>query len=163
MSDRLDSRFSHEWHVAINRFHKDKTGEGWNHFMYEAKTAADEVPRLAILFQRERLGKLPETHQQCSCCAPVPVPSNHLTCCLGTRCSTCPMLLALDQAQLSADQIDTAKAWTCAAHIISKGGDPAGEGYVLTVDDRMFWSNVYESLAAGDDEPAPELPSEEHS
>jgi hypothetical protein len=160
--ERLDNRMSHEWHVAINRFTADTRDAGdWPHFMYEAKTCADEVPRLALLFQMERLGKLPQIHQQCSCCPPQPVPSNHLTCCLGTKCATCPMLLALDKADMPADQIDQAKAWTCAAHILSSGGDPAGEGYILTVDDRMFWTNVYDSLAQSDEEPSTELrPSE---
>ena len=33
-------------------------------------------------------------------------------------------------------------------------GDPAGEGYVLTVDDRMFWERTYASMAGGPpDEP----------
>src|ERR1700722_20407837 len=134
--ERLNSRFSHEWHVAINKFNVGKQGTGdWQSFMYEAKAAADEVPRLATLFQMERLGKLPAVHQQCSCCPPEPVPSNHLICCLGTKCSECPMLKALDAADLSADEIDTAKSWTCATHIISKGGDVSGEGFILTVDD----------------------------
>lgn len=153
MTDRLDHRFSHEWHVAINRFHDGKHGDDRRSFMYEAKAAADEVPRLTMLFQAERLGKLPLVHQQCSCCPPQPIPTNHLTCCLGTRCSECPMLKALDAAELSADQIDIAKAWTCVTHIIGEGGDMAGEGYILTVDDRMYWDNVYQSLAASDEDP----------
>lgn len=152
MTERLDNRFSHEWHVAINRFHDGKAGTGeWKRFMYEAKSAADEVPRLALLFKMEREKKLPETHQQCSCCPPEPVPSNHLTCCLGTKCAACPMLLALEQAKLTPEQIDLAKAWTCTAHILSDGGDIMNEGYILTVDDRMFWDNVYQSLAASDE------------
>lgn len=40
-----------------------------------------------------------------------------------------------------------AKAWTCAAHIVSSGGDVLREGYLLTVDDRMYWDKVYENLA----------------
>lgn len=158
MTDRLDHRLSHEWHVAINRFHQDKHGtDQWQRFMYEAKSAADEVPRLVKLFQMERLGKLPTVLRPCSCCPPQDVPSNHLTCCLGKKCSDCPMLNALESPNLSADQIDFAKAWTCAVHIISEGGDTAGEGYILTVDDRMYWDGVYQSLATPDDEDA--LPS----
>ena len=35
--------------------------------MYDAKTMADEVPRMVMLFQAERdLKSLPQTHQQCS-------------------------------------------------------------------------------------------------
>jgi len=29
------------------------------------------------------------------------------------------------------------------------GGDVAGEGFITTVDDRMYWGNVYESLSRG--------------
>ena len=48
-------------------------------------------------------------------------------------------------------EIDAAKAWTCAAHIVSSGGDPLKEGYLLTVDDRMFWDNVYTNMSAQGD------------
>lgn len=44
---------------------------------------------------------------------------------------------------------DLAKAWTCAGHIVTEGGDTANEGFVLTVDDRMYWDNVYHSLSQG--------------
>jgi hypothetical protein len=47
--------------------------------------------------------------------------------------------------------VDTAKAWTCAAHIVSTGGDTMNEGFLLRVDDRMFWDNVYSSLAQTDE------------
>lgn len=49
------------------------------------------------------------------------------------------------------EDVDEAKAWTCAAHIVSQGGDRMGEGYMLRVDDRMFWDNVYSSLAQTDE------------
>jgi hypothetical protein len=148
--DRLDNRFSHEWHVAINRYHDGKHGDDRSGFMYEAKTCADEVPRMALLFQMQRLDKLPKIHRQCSLSTPEPIIDQKLTCCLGTECAKCPMLLALDLANLPPDQTDLAKAWTCAAHIISSGGDTMREGYILTTDDRMYWDNVYQSLAAGD-------------
>lgn len=151
---RLDNQFGHEWHVAINRFHDGKWGEGRSRWMYEAKTAADEVPRLAVLFAMERDGKLPKVHVQCQHCSPdhEHIEDNHLTCCLGVDCRACPELLAIDGAQLSNEQRDQAKAWTCAAHIISRGGDTMGEGYILTKDDRMYWDRVYSNLAASDDE-----------
>ena len=108
--------------------------------MYEAKTMADEVPRLVLLFKREREGRNPSVHQQCSRSQPVPVVDNHLSCCLGVKCRECPELLAIEKMEKSTpEEIDTAKAWTCAAHIVSEGGDPAGERYLMTVDDRMFW------------------------
>lgn len=144
----------HAWHVAINR-HSDalrKEGKDWPRFMYEAKKMASEIPRMALLFKCEREGALPETHQQCSHQQPVSVKDNHLSCCLGVECRKCPHLLALDKLEGGdAAEIDFAKAWTCAAHIVSSGGDTANEGYLLSVDDRMFWDNAYASLAASED------------
>jgi hypothetical protein len=152
MIERLHHSLNHEWHVAINKFHDGKVGTGeWKHWMYEAKSMADEVPRLAILFKMQREQSLPTEHRQCSHAEPVPVPNNELTCCLGTKCASCPMLLALDQAKLEPEQIDIIKAWTCATHIVSEGGDHAGEGYIMTTDDRMYWDRVYSNLAASND------------
>lgn len=149
--ERLDSTLSHEWHVAINKYNDGKFGKDtYGKFMYEAKNLADEVPRLAILFKMERENKLPKIHKQCSMSAAEPIIDNHLKCCLGTKCAECPYLAGIDLAKITPEQKDTAKAWTCAAHIISKGGDVMGEGYIMTVDDRMYWDNVYSSLSQSD-------------
>ena len=152
--DRLDNKFAHEWHVAINEFNRPRWNgdgaDGWQGWMYEAKDLADEVPRMVLLFKREREGQLPTIHQQCSQSETEPVADNHLTCCLGVETRKCEFLAALDSAKLTPEQIDTAKAWTCACHIVSKGGDPAKEGYLLTVNDRMFWERTYESMMATD-------------
>lgn len=139
----------HRWHVAINKHSNEcrKIGEDWPRFMYEAKTASQESERLALLFAREREGKLCKVHRQCSHSAPEPVEDNHLTCCLGKKCKECPHLLALEKADLPPEEIDKAKAWTCVAHILQNGGDVAGEGYLMTVDDRMFWDRVYDSMS----------------
>jgi hypothetical protein len=144
---------NHEWHVAVNRradaWRKD--GKSWDdmRFMYEAKTMADEVPRMIMLFKAEREKVLPRTHQQCSTQAPVPVPDNHLSCCLGVKARECPHLRALEKIErCTPDDVDEAKAWTCAAHIVSEGGDHMNEGYMLRVDDRLFWDNVHSSLAS---------------
>lgn len=148
--------FLHRWHVAINKriwpsldvpYNEEAAASG--RFMYDAKTAADEVPRLTYWFRLERLAQMPDLHRQCSRSAAEPIADNHLTCCLGVACRACPFLAAIDTAQLSGPEKDTAKAWTCVAHIISQGGDPANEGYVLTTGDRMFWDNLHASLAAG--------------
>lgn len=152
MSER--GNFFHEWHVAINRHSRPQDGDrpDWStmRFMYEAKTAAQEVPRLARLFKLEREGGLPKTHRHCSHSPLEAVPENHLTCCLGVKCTKCAFLKALDGAELSPEQIDEAKAWTCATHIIGEGGDTMREGYILTVDDRMFWDRTYASMAQTD-------------
>lgn len=34
--------------------------------------------------------------------------------------------------------------------IVSTGGGPMNEGFLLHVGDRMFWDNVYANLAAQD-------------
>jgi len=145
-----ESKKQHAWHVAINQHH-NLCGDGprpeWKRWMYEAKELANEVPRLALLFKMERLGTLPKLHKQCSMSPVEPVEDNHLTCCLGTECRKCEALLALEKAELEPEEIDQAKAWTCATHIVSEGGDQAREGYILTVDDRMFWDTAYHYLS----------------
>jgi hypothetical protein len=55
---------------------------------------------------------------------------------------------------MSAEEKDQAKAWTCAAHIEYEKGKRSGilddsEGYVLHEGDKIYWQNVYESLASG--------------
>lgn len=181
-ADEEHKGFDGAWHRAVNEYEApfaagrdvraDRDGKD---FMYQARHAAHEVPRLALLFRREREGKLGTVHKQCSHDhAGTPVPDNHLTCCLGVECRKCPHLAALDAVQtrrtftrtgieegtgipiiepvdhpIPAEQRDVLKAWTCVTHILMRGGDHAGEGYVMTVDDRMYWENVYSSLAGG--------------
>ncbi len=142
------------WHRAINKYTDELRKEGPEsentHFMYEAKYMALEIPRMQRLFADERNHKLRTTHKQCSHQEAVPVTDNHLKCCLGKECRKCPHLLALDKMTDSTDEeIDNTKAWTCASHIVWQGGDTMGEGYLLTVCDRMYWDNVYNSLAGG--------------
>jgi hypothetical protein len=150
--ERLKYPMIHEWHVAINQHNSAMRVADWKRWMYEAKAMADEVPRMALVLGKERRGELTGTHKQCSMTPAVPVPENHLKCCLGVKCAACPELLALDKMErVTPEEIDLAKAWTCAAHIVSEGGDMANEGYLLDVSDRMFWDNVHASLAQGDE------------
>ncbi len=145
---------NHEWHVCCNAANPIGDKET-PRFMYDGKTMADEVPRMVMLFKQEREKSLPATHVQCHSCDPAgqPISENHLSCCLGVKCLECPALLALDKMQrVTPEQIDEAKAWTCAAHVVSSGGDTMGEGYLLHVGDRVYWERVYDNLAA-DDEP----------
>ena len=145
---RLKYPLNHEWHVSINKHVNSPEMHKGNEFMYEAKNMADEVPRMIMLFKDERLGKLAKKHKQCSKQEPEEIKENHLSCCKGVKCSECPQLLALESIErVEPEDIDTAKAWTCAAHIVSTGGDMAKEGYLMTVSDKMYWANVYESLA----------------
>jgi len=131
-------------------------GKDWPRFMYDAKEAFNESKRLVILFERERTDKLPKVHKQCSLSPAVPVPENYLTCCLGKKCRECEYLAALDTAAISPEERDTAKAWTCVGHILSEGGDISGEGFITTVDDRLYWENVYKSLAYDPEHDQPE-------
>lgn len=149
----LDRESDHPWHVSINRFMDSARAAGEyerRRWMYEAKYLASEVPRMALLFGKERRGELPKPHKQCSLSPTEPVADNHLRCCLGVECRKCPELLALDSADMPPEEIDKAKAWTCGAHIVSEGGDSSLEGYLLTVDDIMFWRRTYESMAGVD-------------
>jgi hypothetical protein len=162
---RLPRELDHPWHVEINR-HSSEQGFGAVSWMYDAKHLAEEVPRLALLFGIERRGELPVIHHQCSRDhAGTPVPDNHLTCCLGVECRTCPHLAVVDRVKtrrdysvhpsvelaVTDDERDVLKAWTCAAHIMrSAPSVDTSEGFVLTTDDRMYWNNVYASLSAGD-------------
>lgn len=153
----MSERYPYPWHWAVNRA-MPTLGFDKARFMYDAIHASHELPRLALLFGMERQGKLPDAHQQCSLSAPQEVKANRLTCCLGVRCAECPFLLALDSMatdKATPEEIDRAKAYTCVTHIAASGGDPAGEGYVLDVSDRMFWDNVHASLATADDGDAP--------
>ena len=155
--ERPDDKFIHEWHKAINKFHlrdfppKKENSRPW---MYDAKNLCDEIPRMAMLFSKERMKILPSIHKQCLLSPSEKINDNHLTCCLGVECRKCEELLALEKADLPKEQIDQVKAWTCAAHILSAKRErfvDDTEGYLLTEDDKMFWSNVYESLAACDE------------
>jgi hypothetical protein len=140
--------FFHNWHVAINGCVKEHGFEG-NEVLYEAKSAAAELPRIAYIFGKERRGELSAVHQQCSHTAPVPIAENYLMCCLGKRCGECPMLKGIEQMKGTDAEKDLAKAFTCVAHIISEGGDPANEGYIMDLGDRMFWTNMYSNMADG--------------
>lgn len=149
------SDVDHAWHVAINHRMDEGTGDERMkvfqeaRFMYDAKSAAAALPSMAYQFKKERMGELRKVYQKCSCCTDAQhVVDNHLTCCLGVECRKCPHLLALNSAKLEPEQIDWIKAWTCAAHIVSKGGDVNGEGFILATDDRMFWDSVYKNRSS---------------
>lgn len=145
---RLDNALGQSWHEAINQHSQGLAGtDDWPSFMHEAKTARDEIPRMELLFGKERKGELPKVSSGCSCGHEgKPIENNYLQCCLGKKTKECSHLLALENSDLQPEQIDHAKAWTCAAHILSSGGDVMGEGYLLTVGDRIFWDGVYQSL-----------------
>lgn len=147
----ISRQSNHEWHVALNKFNTVAKVE-FQHWMYDAKAASTEVPRLALLFRQEREGQLPKQYQQCSHSDPAPVVDNKLTCCIGQVCKECPYLLAIDEATMSPEEKDEAKAWTCVGHILGTKDLDTSEGFILTEDDRMFWSNLYKNMSAQDPE-----------
>lgn len=156
MNDKTHRQFMHNWHVSINRHAtiQRELGRPWPSYMYEGKSAAGELPRLIKLFALERTGQLPKIHRQCSRSQHEQIENNHLTCGLGMKCKECPELMALDSIKdATPDDIDTAKAWTCVAHILENARNcDTSEGYILRVDDRMFWDRVYANLSADDDQ-----------
>lgn len=150
-------KYNYDWHRALNEYNQVGSGD-FKHWMYEALSASTEVHRLSLLFKKERLGELPKLHRQCSVSKTEEVKDNHLSCCIGTECRKCPHLLSLQKSKMSQEELDTAKAWTCVSHILHTLGSgvhlDTSEGYLLTEDDKMFWSTVYESMS--NFEPAPE-------
>ena len=152
------SDFNYDWHRAINQFNegrwRDDTYASW---MYRAKEASAEVTRLSNLLKLEREGGLPKIHHQCSLDQQgTPVPDNHLSCCLGKECRKCEFLMALNATEdATPEQLDTIKAWTCVTHILTECGKneshiDTSEGFLLTTDDKLYWQNVYTSLAGVD-------------
>lgn len=140
------SKFEHRWHVAINKFHDGKAvSEDWQHWMYEAKDMFGEIPRLTRLFKKERLGELSKVFKYCSFSPEEKLTENFLSCCMGQRCSECPYLQAIEAGDLSPEEKDTAKAYTCVAHILSQPhmSIDTSEGYLLTEDDKLFWQRTY--------------------
>ena len=149
---RLDHEIQYKWHVILNKSQFGASSKDYQEWLYDAKTIADEVPRLAMLFELERTGTLPKIHQQCSMSEPFPIIDNHLSCCIGRKCKECPYLLILNDMECPPEQLDFIKAWTCATHILTEGAIHPNkfddsEGYILTVGDRRFWDNVYSSLS----------------
>lgn len=137
----------HTWHRALNAY--NKIGGEFRHWMYETMNLRNELPRLALLFKKERNGELTKTHRQCSLSPTQEVIDNHLSCCLGIECRKCPHLLALSAENETI--LDEAKAFTCATHILHELGSgkhiDTSEGYLLTEDDKMFWKQTYESMS----------------
>jgi hypothetical protein len=148
--DRLDNNLSYEWHRALNKFHsKPESSDNW---MYEAKTAADEIPRMILLFKLEREGNLPKIHQQCSRSKPVEITEgNFLTCCHGIKTRECKYLKAMEEAKVSPDQIDFIKAWTCASHMLRTPDLWVNDGFLIDESDKIYWDNVMESLYGSDE------------
>lgn len=147
------------WHGAINIFAEQERRAGNVHprMMYIAKMVSDEVPRMILLFERERRG-LPDTYKMCAHDPrpATPLPDNHLRCHFGVECRKCPYLSAIEAApNMPNEAKDEAKAWTCATHILLKSND---QDYFETfVDDKsaaVFDARLAESFARGSESDA---------
>lgn len=114
---------TNEWHRAINQFSdaQRKAGKPWARMMYLAKDIANEVPRMILLLERERLGNNPTAYKMCGHDPrpATPLPDNHLRCHLGVECRKCEYHAAIDANQrMTPEARDEAKAWTCATHVL---------------------------------------------
>lgn len=116
-----------EWHVAINEHadacRRSEPKKAWPAVMYLAKSVADEVPRMILLFEAERKAALPKAFKLCAHDPKpaTPLPDNHLRCALGVECRKCEMLGAIDAAErMTPEAKDEAKAWTCAVRSVRR-------------------------------------------
>lgn len=170
----LRSDTDHLWHVWINQYSEQQRVDKKPHpgSLYEYKSMVQALPWIGRQLGKERRGELAKVHQQCSHCAPEPIKENKLICCLGVECAKCEILISLRESvakrgqfydKITDEDVDHLCGLTCAWHIFTTAtSTPADggwkvdttEGYILDESDRMFWSNLYESLASsGPDEP----------
>lgn len=143
----------HEWHVAIN-VESDRlraAGQEFPRMMYAAKSISDEVPRMVLLFERERTTGMPSTYKMCAHDPrpATPLPDNHLACALGQECRKCPHLAAIDRSErMTPEAKDEAKAWTCATHfLLESKPDVFFEGILHDKSDAAFDARLAASFA----------------
>jgi hypothetical protein len=175
---RAASDVDHFWHTWINARQDARraSGEAWESDLYEFKAMLHELRRLPIWFRRERTGELPKVHQRCSFSSPEPIAENRLVCAMGVATIECPILRDLTDkfearraerwarfgmSALEDSHLDDLKAKVCCWHIFTAmvrepHSFDTSEGYIQDEGDRRFWSNMYESMAAGDPEPRAE-------
>lgn len=149
----------HEWHVAINAYAAsdafpkpaDGRSKDWPRMMYAAKAISDEVPRMVLLFERERTTGMPSTYKMCAHDPrpATPLPDNHLACALGQECRKCQHLAAIDRSErMTPEAKDEAKAWTCATHfLLESKPDVFFEGILHDKSDAAFDARLAASFA----------------
>lgn len=157
--ERVDHSTDHrgcgdiDWRRACNAESDRLRSKGGEHptAMYAALKVSDEVPRMILLFQREREQGLPANYKMC---AHDPRPAtklvdNHLRCGLGLECRKCNYLCAIDRnEQMTPEAKDEAKAWTCATHFLLES-EPTGwfESILRDKSDDAFDRQLADSLA----------------
>lgn len=172
MTDESKAKRSaeHIWHVWMN------SRNIYNDHIHLFKDMLQFLSYGHVKIAEAYDGRLPILHQQCSRQAPVPIKENALRCCLEAMDVTkCPILLSLKavydtekariypfneelanpELQQSDEQLYRLMANTCAWHIFTEASKSNRfidhtEGFLTDEGDRMFWGNVYDSLASGD-------------
>lgn len=145
----------HAWHVACNA-ESDRlreTGDSkWPKVLYSAMKISDEVPRMVLLFQREREHGMPTSYKMCAHDPrpATPLPDNHLSCGLGQECRKCPHLAAIDRSErMTPEAKDEAKAWTCATHfLLESKPDVFFESVLSDKSDAAFDARLAEIFGA---------------
>jgi hypothetical protein len=140
------------WHGALNG---EGIGNQAPHWMYIAKMISDEVPRMILLFEYERTGRLGSSYKMCGHDPrpATPLPDNHLSCVLGKECRKCPFLSRIDaNERITSEAKDEAKAWTCATHVLLESKiDVYMEGIVHDKSHAAFEARLIESFGAEHD------------
>jgi hypothetical protein len=145
---------SRDWHVAINRFSDAQRGAKgeWPRVMYHALHVADEVPRMVLLFERERTIGMAGSFKLCARdpSPATPLPDNHLRCGLGVECRKCRYLAAIDaDDRMTPEAKDEAKAWTCATHfLLESRPDVYFETILRDKSDDAFDERIARSMGA---------------
>lgn len=169
----------HVYHVWINRRQDEirKKGGEWEYSLYEFKSLMHLLEHGGKRIEEAYTGKLRQVHQQCSRTAPQKIEKNCLKCCLGKDVTECEILVSIKNtfddergrecgtlrkfyADVPDSEMYRLMAQTCAWHIyktVTKGQEghwacDTSEGHLMDTSDRMFWGNVYASLAQADSE-----------
>jgi hypothetical protein len=153
-------------HVNINKRQSrlrelKSNGSQYEHWLYEAKRAMQELKRLPYWFKKLRENDLPKTFTYCSLSETEELPvENQLICCLGVDVSKCEYLANIfaDTAEYPPELIDQAKAHICVGHILQESARrfiDTSEGYVQDETDRQFWQRTYHYMAMTDENDAP--------
>lgn len=125
-------RIQQPYHSGINRLSDmaRRDGEEWPHWLYQAKSAAQETYRGQYLFAADR------------------EKATGLQCALGKSCRDCPILQTIEASIVEARtsgafsypsddaDVDAAKVWTCIQHIQSSGVQPMDGVFFSTKADR---------------------------
>ncbi len=144
----------YEWHRACNRESEKCRIEGkeWPRILYSAMKVSDEVPRMVLLFQREREQGMPASYKMCAHdpSPPTPLQDNHLYCALGKECRRCEYLAAIDRSEsMTSEAKDEAKAWTCATHfLLESKPDVFFESILRDKSDDAFDARLIRNLTA---------------